>query len=273
DRISRLEALKDGATTLEGYAYLGLSTVVTRSHPQPGIDLTYVKRTGEANGDAGDQYTGLDRFGRVVDQRWLNSATGTAVDRYQYGYDRDGNVLWRDNLVNPAFGELYSYDGLNQLTSFQRGTLNAGHTGLVGSASRSQSWSLDALGNWSSLTSDGTPQARSHNRQNEVTGVGAATRTFDANGNRTTDEQGGQLKYDAWDRLVQVKDAGGAVLSAYAYDALGRREVETSGGTTHDLYYSAAWQVLEERQSGQAQAQSVWSPVYVDALVERDRDT
>jgi hypothetical protein len=26
---------------------------------------------GESNGDGGDQYTGLDRFGRVVDQRWI----------------------------------------------------------------------------------------------------------------------------------------------------------------------------------------------------------
>jgi hypothetical protein len=36
--------------------------VVIRSHPQPGVDLTYVKQTGESNGDAGDQYIGIDRF-------------------------------------------------------------------------------------------------------------------------------------------------------------------------------------------------------------------
>jgi hypothetical protein len=33
------------------------------------VDVTYIKQTGESNGDAGDQYTGLDRFGRIVDQR------------------------------------------------------------------------------------------------------------------------------------------------------------------------------------------------------------
>ena len=42
----------------------------------------------------------------------------------QYGHDRDSNVIWRDDAVNSAFGELYSYDGLNQITSFERGTLN-----------------------------------------------------------------------------------------------------------------------------------------------------
>src|SRR5262249_21658513 len=89
--ISRLSSLSDTSGTLESYDYLGLGTVVRRAHSQPGIDLTYIKQTGESNGDAGDQYTGLDRFGRVDDQRWLKTSTGTATDRFQYGYDRDSN--------------------------------------------------------------------------------------------------------------------------------------------------------------------------------------
>src|SRR5437870_13105203 len=46
---------------------------------------------------------------------------------------------------------------------------------------------------------------------------------------------------------------------------------ETASGTTRDLYYSAAWQVLEERVSGSWTAQYVWSPVYVDALIQIGR--
>ena len=65
--ISRLSSLTEGSTTLEAFSYLGLDTVVQRAHPQPGVDLTYIKATGEANGAAGDPYTGLDRFGQVVD--------------------------------------------------------------------------------------------------------------------------------------------------------------------------------------------------------------
>ena len=38
-----------------------------------------------------------------------------------------------------------------------------------------------------------------------------------------------------------------------------------------DLYYSAAWQVVEERQAGSSPTQYVLSPVYVDALILRDR--
>lgn len=69
-RISRLAALADevDGAHLEEYAYLGLGTVAERNHPETGVDRTYVKRVGEPAGDAGDQYAGLDRFGRVDDQ-------------------------------------------------------------------------------------------------------------------------------------------------------------------------------------------------------------
>ena len=102
--ISRLSSLSDSTGTVEAYSYLGLGTVVVRAHPQPNVDLSYAKRSGESVGDAGDQYTGLDRFGRVVDQRWRNPTTGTATDRFQYGYDAAGNRTFRDNLVSAAFG-------------------------------------------------------------------------------------------------------------------------------------------------------------------------
>jgi RHS repeat-associated protein len=272
--ISRLTSITDGATTLESYKYLGLDTVVERDHPQSGVNLTYIQQPGDqsANTDGGDQYTGLDRFGRVIGQNWVNGA-GTSVERLQYGYDRDGNLLWRNNLVNTAYGELYGYDNLNQLTSFQRGTLNATHTGLVGSASHSQSWGPDALGNFASVTTDGSTQTRTANQQNEITGIsGAGAVTYDSNGNLTADGSGKSFVYDAWNRVVAVKQ-GASTLSAYAYDGLGRRVSVSSGGTTTDLYYSADWQVLEERVGGVVQAQNVWSPVYVDALVLRDQSS
>jgi RHS repeat-associated protein len=265
DAISRLSSLSDSTGILESYDYLGEAVVVARRHPQPGVDLSYIKRSGEANGDAGDQYTGLDRFGRIVDQRWLHSSDGSAVDRLQYTYDRNGNRLSRTNLIDAAFSESYSYDNLNQLTSFTRGT----HT---------RSWDYDAQGNWQSVTTNGNTQTRSHNAQNEITGIsGAITPTYDANGNLTRDETGRQFVYDAWNRLVEVKDDSGNTLKSYAYDGQHRRIQETAGGTTTNLYYSDAWQVLEERVTSGGtsvpRVQYVWSPVYVDALILRDRDT
>lgn len=235
--------------------------------------LTYIKQSGESNGDAGDQYTGLDRFYRVVDQRWIKTSDGSHTDRFQYAYDRDSNRSYRDNLVNTAFGEVYTYDGLNQVSTFKRGTLNSGKTDVTGSPSRTQSWDFDAPGNWDSVTTDGTAQTRTHNKQNEIGTVsGATTPTFDSNGNMTTDETGKQFVYDAWNRLKVVKNSSGVTLETIGYDALGRRVSANASGTSTALYYSSAWQVLEERVGGSTKAQYVWSPVYVDAMVLRDRD-
>jgi len=281
--ISRLTSISDGATTLESLSYVGLSTVVIRSYPQPGTELTYVKLSGESNGDAGDQYTGLDRFGRVVDQRWIITSSGTALDRWQYGYDRDGDVLYSNNLVNTNFSELYhqngssnSYDNLNQLTNFARGVLSDtnsdGIPDTISSPSHSQSWAFDALGNWTSVNTDGSNQTRTANQQNEITSIsGQTTPSYDANGNTTTDQSGKTLVYDAWNRLVAYKN-GATVLEAYGYDSLNRRITENSG-TQRDLFYDRAWQLLEEDVSGSMADQYVWSSVYIDALVERDTPT
>ncbi len=277
DTISRLSSISESipgeTTTLETYAYLGLSTVVERavvdlSLPEAAHKLSYVKLAGESNGDAGDQYTGLDRFGRVVDQRWLTGAGDFVRDRYDYGYDRDGNQLYRENLVDSAFSELYSYDGLNRLSDMQRGALNGTKNGLVGTPSYTRSWDLDALGNMDTVTTDGTSESRSYDAQNELTQVGSTSLAFDANGNLVTDQNGKTLVYDAWNRLVEQKDGTTSEI-AYAYDGMGRRVKEGS----IDVYFSAAWQVIEERDpSTQITTQYVWSPVYVDAMILRDRD-
>jgi RHS repeat-associated protein len=74
--------------------------------------------------------------------------------------------------------------------------------------------------------------------------------------------------------------------AAYGYDGLNRRISEQVAASAagdaataaiRDLFYSADWQVLEERlRSGgavgaTAEARYVWSPVYVDAMVLRER--
>src|SRR5258707_10634213 len=249
DVLSSLAPLADNRGALDAYDYLVLIRVIRRAHSQPGVDLTYIKQTGEANGDGGDQYTGLDRFGRVVDQRWIVTSNGTHTDRFQYGYDRNSNALYRNNLVNTAFGELYhasgagnGYDNLNQLSGFLRGVLTAsGGSGTpldtVASPSHSQSWTPDALGNFSSVTTDGTAVNRTNNQQNEVTGVGANSLVFDNNGNMTTDEQGRTLVFDAWNRLVAIKN-GSNTLASYEFDGLGRRIAETAGTNTRDLFFN-----------------------------------
>ncbi len=274
--IGRLDAIVDGANSgdagqvLEQYSYLGLSTIVARNHPQTGINLTLVGSSGSI-GSGGDQYVGLDRFGRIVNQNWVNSS-GTTVDGYTYSYDSNSNVTAKNNTLDSAYNETYTYDSLNRLTAVTRGGASY------------QSWNLDAQGNWSGFTSNGTAQTRTANAQNQITSITgtSATPTYDAAGNMISDQNGDTLVYDAWNRLVEVKNSAGAVVAQYTYNAQGYAVTATypqgtsqlPPGTTNYLYYTSSWQLIEVRTGGTAAAnvtvQMVWSAAYINAPVLQD---
>jgi hypothetical protein len=119
DVLSRVNKLMDGAADLVLYSYLGRQQIIRAQYSEPGVELTYLLQSPEGTGDAGDQYTGLDRFGRVVDQRWLKTSDGTPRERVKYGYIYFGpvNRQWRQRVVWP---EELRYDGLSQLTNMDR---------------------------------------------------------------------------------------------------------------------------------------------------------
>src|SRR6185312_7918287 len=113
---------------------------------------------------------------------------------------------YKDNLVNGSFSELYhansttggdnatAYDPLNRLTAFRRGVLSAsGHNGsggldTISSPAATNSWSLDALGNWTA-TQNGT-QTRTFNAQNQITGISGQGSTVYDNGDLVQDPSG-----------------------------------------------------------------------------------
>jgi YD repeat-containing protein len=171
-------------------------------------------------------------------------------------YDRLGNRTEKNNAINSNFDELYSCDAIRLgkpgVVSTRKYNRNSGY--------RTQSWDYDALGNWTSVTTNGSTQTRSANMQNEYTSVsGASTPTYDANGNMLSDETGKQYVYDAWNRLKVVKNSSGTTLVTYHYDARNYRIAEAVGSDTRSLYYSTQWQVLEERVNGSARVSNVWS--------------
>jgi RHS repeat-associated protein len=303
DTISRVsyEADDGGSSSgvhLANYSYLGLGTIVVENEPENNTELTYVHQSGDtlSSSDGGDQYTGLDRFGRVIDQYWLNTSTSTTSDRLQYGYDRDGNVLYEKNLVNGAFSELYhansgatgdnntAYDSLNRLTTFRRGTLTSsgnngssldtitsGNLNTTTSVGHTNSWSLDALGNWSSSAPNGSSSSNVFNSKNEETTNGSHTLAFDANGNMTTDEQGQQYVFDAWNHPVQIKNSGGTTIETFSNNATGHVIIENNGAGDDHWYYSDQGQVVEEKYSS-SYDQFVWGLGYINNLILRDRN-
>ena len=72
--------------------------------------------------------------------------------------------------------EFYTYDGLYQLQTFQRGTLNGTNTGLTGTPAWEEDFSFDAPGNWTHYTNKvsgvtNVNQSRAHNAANEITRI------------------------------------------------------------------------------------------------------
>ncbi len=285
EMISRLATIHADGTgeaaglpgqTLASYTYNGLGRIATEEFPEPGVKLDY------AGGSSG-AYSGLDRFGRVKDQRW--HASGTDKDRYAYGYDYASNRLWRENALTHAsankFDWAYTYDGLHRLADADRGTLDDPPSeGLLsGSDSRKQAWTLDLVGNWDTFKWDPdgqsgwTTQNRTHNKANEIDTItdGAAAwidPEYDARGNTTKVPVPGDevnhyytLTYDAWNRLVKVQDDQGTpvTIAEYRYDGLNRRirkytDKVVNDWTVQEFYYNAGWQMLEVRKDIKSRA-------------------
>jgi RHS repeat-associated protein len=133
------------------------------------------------------------------------------------------------------------------------------------------------------VTASGTQtldQTRTHNKANELTAIDGSSSLVaeDAAGNMTKVPKPGNwsaaydLNYDAWNRVVEVKDSGSTV-ATYRYDGLNRRVTKTVGSDTRHFYYTDKWQIIEERlnTSTSPERQFVWGLRYTDDLVLRDR--
>ncbi len=293
DACSRIESIIDPADAvnpnLATYQYLGTSGFVNVASAQPGINWTLYGTTNDPN--TSDIYSGLDRFGRVDNCLWKKGTT--TLGQIQYGYDRASNRTWRKDGVLTGYDELYAYDGLYRLNDQKRGTLNGTQTAIT-TGTFEQQWGLDATGNWKTFKQDndgnGTwelNQTRTANKANEITGitntVGAAwaTPTYDPAGNMAgiPNPQSLSAEYDAWNRLVLIKD-GATTVSQHVYDARGyriRKDTYTSGTLTEarHYYYTPGWQCVEERTGTltTVERQFVWGLRYIDDLVLRDRST
>ena len=278
DALNRVSYLAEGGSHVAEYTYLGLSQILGVKYPGAGTSGT----TYDLNHQTSGVYDYLDQFGRVKDAVWAQQGSSTALVSLAYGYDAAGNLIYRQDVVAGSannLDEVYAYDSLNQLQTMQRGHWDNGNpntgTFVADTSGLSQSWGLDATGNMSSVTTNGTTQTRTQDAANETTAAsGWATPVYDRVGNMTTTPAplSGNLthslgcKYDAWNHLTQVTD--GATVYTYKYDGLSRRIEKIVPGEIRHFYLSGQNQVLEERvgTSTNADRQNVWGLRYVDDL-------
>ena len=278
DRLSRLQRLRETSSAgaiLTEYKYNGKSRLVKSDYVVPDVHR-------EMFSSASD-YDAWDQFGRTVAQQWEDyTGTATTRDQIDYTYDYAGNRLTRDVNGTSTLDQTYTYDGLHRLQSSDEST-----------AASDRYWQLDQLGNWDKLRNGLTDTStvledRSHNDANELTAFVAPSSTvdplYDNAGNMTTMPDVKHpswlrsLKYDAWNRLVEIRASNGNRINSFDYDGLNRRIMRKKYSTNTDslletrhFYYNQQWQVIEERlgTSTSANKQFVYHPNYVDAIAMR----
>jgi YD repeat-containing protein len=207
------------------------------------------RRTNGWTSQAAGVYPGLDRFGRVIAQSWLDGVTGSTAAGYRpaivdqiHTYDLASNRLSkRDGRAGASWAGRdweYSYDSLGRLTEARQGA----RTGVTNSspgtwvpATGSQRWVLDMLGNWSEHRTD-------------LSGNGAFTDALDR-----LDARAHNLANELSQRVVTAGTGGtgttNSVTLPLAYDAAGNLEEESTGASTKRRYTHDAWGRLVKVES------------------------
>lgn len=152
-----------------------------------------------------------------------------------------------------------------------------------------QDWTLDSLGNWSEFDDQGTVETRDHNEANEIdaiSGSGALLPEFDAVGNMISAGRSDNptvrqhYKYDAWNRLVEVRPDDGsgnpdpnAVTATFEYDGRNYRIQKTAGSVVQAFFYNEGQQLLETQEGGVSTEDYIWDLRYIDAPILRATPT
>jgi RHS repeat-associated protein len=153
-------------------------------------------------------------------------------------YDALGrtSALYRLNVANWGSPTTYGYDGLSRLTSLTHDPAGTGYdvSTTFGYNPASQVTSR-SVSNAAYRFNDHVNVTRNYavNGLNQYTSAGPANFTYDANGNLTSDGQGGTYVYDVENRLIAGPNGASLV-----WDPLGRlfQSSSNSQGVTRYLY-------------------------------------
>jgi RHS repeat-associated protein len=163
-----------------------------------------------------------------------------------------------------------TYDFEDRLTGFSRAATS-------GPASLSQSWNLTTVGDWTSVTTNGTAQSRTHGPTHELLTAGGQNVATDVKGNITTlpanlrpagATTALNLTWDSDNKLRSADiDANGTADVNFQYDALGRRVARTgTGGSV--VYVQMDQQTIADYPVGGAATTPTFRYVYASYIDE-----
>ena len=205
DAAGRLASLHDGAANL----------IVSYVYDTAGRLL----ETHKGNGS--QTLNSYDAAGRVASLQNL-AADGSIISKFDYTYD----TMSRPIQVDTVDGEwAYGYDALGRLTSAVLDYIDPAM------ADRTFAYAYDAAGNRVRTVVDGEATDYSANGMNQYVTAGAASYSYDADGNLIGKVEGGQTwsyRYDSENHLIGVESPTG--IWSYEYDALGNRVAAVHDG-------------------------------------------
>jgi RHS repeat-associated protein len=197
-----------------------------------------------------------NNIGQVTSKEWTHNSGNqqNLLVGFNYEYDLFGNRLRDEHLHQLSDSENFAYDAAQRFNGYE---LDDGS---------SKQWSLDALANWTSITTNGNVENRTHNAVNELTSIGLKTQSYDDNGNLTFN---GDLEYE-WDSQNRLKRvfSGNTLIAAYYYDALNRRVRKDTGSEDIVMIYNNM-SVIEELDydTGALVKDYVLGGQYIDEIV------
>jgi len=186
-------------------------------------------------------------------------AAGAVVDAWSYQYDAVGNRTSKTDLNGKA--ETYRYDSVYRLleSSYADGSF--------------EKFTYDPAGNRLGLTTPAGVTNYTYDVANQLTGIGAEGRTYDANGNLLTIGSGSTFTYDVNNRPITLATPGGTERNLY--DAEGRR-VDMAGasienGQVRVFYDLSRNPILDWGTDNQTWTYRLYGPGMDEALAEYRR--
>jgi RHS repeat-associated protein len=137
---------------------------------------------------------------------------------------------------------------------------------LAGTYANTLSYVLDAVGNWTSRTVNGTTTSYTYDSADRITAAGTNSYTWNDDGSLASRTVGGTTTSFTWDYEAQLTALSSG--PGFTYDASGRRVSRTAGGTTTTFLHDGG-AVLLEQQSGTTTA----NYTYGNALLSRSGET
>ena len=256
----------DGESWTLRYAYDRAGRLITRTLPDGDVESrTYtalgLPREVSLDGQLIAQ-RGYDTAGRRIATQRGNGLTETwnykpnddlvasvvenGVSNLSYNYNSRKLPTTVTDARTATNNQTFTVDAQDRLTGWTRGS----------PAADTWSWTLSDAGDWTSLTTNGTATARTHNEVHATTAIGANTLTSDARGNLTTDAAGRSFTWDSQNRLLTATVAGQS--TGFRYDALGRR-VAMDQGALRTVYAQTSSQTVWSERLNPA-ARAAWKP-------------